>query len=117
MARYNAKWRDGTTEAVDSLHLPDAEWRKEINWCNPPWELLDDIAAKLRTSGDATTVIAPYWPKKSWFVHLSEMSIETVDMPPGHNLFSPQRQLGQGGVGPSAWSVVAFRVPLRPGCC
>jgi hypothetical protein len=115
--RYNAKWRDGTTEAVDSLHLPDTEWRKENNWCNPPWELLDDLAAKLRTSGAAATIIAPYWPKKPWFVHLSEMSFETVDMPPSHDLFSPQRQLGQGGVGPSAWSVVAFRVPLRPGCC
>jgi hypothetical protein len=23
LPRYNAKWRDGTAEAVDSLHLPD----------------------------------------------------------------------------------------------
>ncbi len=23
MPRYNAKWMDGTAEAVDSLHLPD----------------------------------------------------------------------------------------------
>jgi hypothetical protein len=95
--RYNAKWRDGTTEAVDSLHFPDTELRRENNWCNPPWELLDDLATKLRTSGAATTFIAPYWPKKPWFMHLSEMSILTVDMPPSHDLFSPQRQLGQGG--------------------
>jgi hypothetical protein len=60
---YNAKWRDGTTEAVDSLHRPDAEWRREINWCNPPWELIDDLAAKLWTSGAAATIIAPYWPQ------------------------------------------------------
>ncbi len=25
---YNAKWRDDTTEAMDSLHLPDVEWRR-----------------------------------------------------------------------------------------
>jgi hypothetical protein len=34
--RYNARWRDGTAEAVDSLHLRDAEWKREENWCNPP---------------------------------------------------------------------------------
>ena len=115
--RYNSKWRDGTAEAVDSLHLSDQEWRAENNWCNPPWELLDDLALKLRKSGAAATVIAPYWPKKPWFLHLSEMSTESVDMPPNHDLFSPQRQHGHAGVGSSAWSVVAFRLPLRPGCC
>ncbi len=114
--RYNAKWRDGTAEAVDSLHLSDEQWRDENNWCNPPWELLDDLVAKLRQSGAAATVIVPFWPKKPWFVHLAEMSSESVDMPPSRDLFSPQKQPGRVGVGPSSWSVVAFRVPLRPGC-
>jgi hypothetical protein len=36
LSRYNAKWRDGTAEVVDSLHMPDAEWRKGKNWCNSP---------------------------------------------------------------------------------
>jgi hypothetical protein len=117
LPRYNAKWRDGTAEAVDSLHLPNSAWRGEQNWCNPPWELLDDLAAKLLNSGAAATVIAPYWPKKPWFAHLAAMASETIDMPPSRDLFSPQKRLGQGGVGPSAWSVVAFRIPLRRGCC
>jgi hypothetical protein len=50
LSRYNAKWRDGTTEEVDNLHLPDQAWRKEQNWCNPPWKLIDDLASKLRSS-------------------------------------------------------------------
>ena len=29
LPRYNAKWRDGTTEAVDCLHPSDAKWRRE----------------------------------------------------------------------------------------
>ncbi len=60
ISRYNARWRGGTTEAMDSLHLRDAEWRREENWCKPPWELLDDLVVKLRTSRAAATVIAPY---------------------------------------------------------
>ena len=31
LPRYNAKWRDGTAEAVDCLRLPDAEWRAKHN--------------------------------------------------------------------------------------
>jgi len=31
LPRYNAKWRDETTEAVDCLRLPDANWRGEHN--------------------------------------------------------------------------------------
>ncbi len=41
-------------------------------------------------------------PKKPWFTHLSEMATESVVMPPSHDLFSSQRQMGRGGgVGPS----------------
>ena len=36
LPRYNARWRDPRCEAVDSLHLPDLEWLREHNWCNPP---------------------------------------------------------------------------------
>jgi hypothetical protein len=116
LVRYNAKWRDGKAEAVDSIHLTDEEWRREENWCNPPWALLDDLAAKLRQSGAGATVIAPKWPRFPWYQQLAELATETIEMPPARNLFSPQRQEGRAGVGPSAWSVVAFKVPHRRGC-
>ncbi len=75
------------------------------------------MVVKLRSSGAEATVITPYWPKKPWFIHLTEMSSETVDLPPETDLFFPQKQLGRGGgVGRSAWSVVAFRLPLHLGC-
>ncbi len=59
LTRYNDKWRDGSAEAVDSLHLPDRVWQEEKNWCNPPWALLDDLAATLRQLGATAMVIAP----------------------------------------------------------
>eukprot|EP00873_Tetraselmis_striata_P013661 jgi/Tetstr1/433925/TSEL_023102.t1 len=36
LPRYNAAWLDPNCEAVDSLHLSDAEWRRENRYCNPP---------------------------------------------------------------------------------
>eukprot|EP00873_Tetraselmis_striata_P019943 jgi/Tetstr1/440207/TSEL_028559.t1 len=47
LPRYKAAWLDPTCEAVDSLHLPDAEWRREKYWCNAPWPLLPDLVQKL----------------------------------------------------------------------
>ena len=56
LPRYNSRWLDPRTEAVDSLRLSDEAWRAESNWCNPPWELLDDLVLKLQRSGAAATV-------------------------------------------------------------
>eukprot|EP00873_Tetraselmis_striata_P001965 jgi/Tetstr1/422229/TSEL_013081.t1 len=33
LPRYNAAWLDPTCEAVDSLHPPDADWRRRENNC------------------------------------------------------------------------------------
>jgi hypothetical protein len=65
LPRYNSRWRDLTSEAVDCLHLPDNHWAAETNWCNPPWTLLPDLVQKLRQSGAEATVIAPYMPANS----------------------------------------------------
>eukprot|EP00873_Tetraselmis_striata_P027633 jgi/Tetstr1/447897/TSEL_035205.t1 len=61
LPRYNAAWLDPGCEAVDSLHLSDAECRRENNYCNSPWPLLPDLVQKLRQSGAAATVVAPRW--------------------------------------------------------
>eukprot|EP00873_Tetraselmis_striata_P022713 jgi/Tetstr1/442977/TSEL_031037.t1 len=66
LPRYNAAWLDPTCESVDSLHLPDADWRRENNWCNAPWPLLPDLVHKLQQSGAAATVVAPRWEGKAW---------------------------------------------------
>eukprot|EP00873_Tetraselmis_striata_P038201 jgi/Tetstr1/458465/TSEL_004320.t1 len=66
LPRYNAAWLDPTCEAVDLLHLPDADWRRENNWCNAPWPLLPDLVQKLQQSGAAATVIASRWEGKAW---------------------------------------------------
>eukprot|EP00873_Tetraselmis_striata_P010603 jgi/Tetstr1/430867/TSEL_002009.t1 len=55
LPRYNAAWLDPGCEAVDSLHLSDAEWRRENNYCNPPWPLLPDLGVP-PLGGTAATV-------------------------------------------------------------
>jgi hypothetical protein len=116
LARYNSRWLDPTTEAVDSLRLPDAAWRAENNWCNPPWDLLDDLVLKLRQCGAAATVIAPHWPGQPWYQQLTEMATAATVFPPSYDLFFPGLRGAHEGVGSTGWSVAAFRLPSRPGC-
>eukprot|EP00873_Tetraselmis_striata_P006616 jgi/Tetstr1/426880/TSEL_017093.t1 len=83
LPRYNAAWLDPGCEAVDSMHLSDAEWRRENNYCNPPWPLLPDLVQKLRQSGAAATVVAPRWEGKVWHQALTEITVaERVGVPP-----------------------------------
>ena len=106
---------DPRSEAVDSLRLSNDEWCAELNGCNPPWELLDDVVLKLRRSGAGATVIAPHWPGRPWYQQLSELASEAIVYPPSFGLFFPGRRGGHEGVGLTGWSAVAFRVLIRRG--
>ena len=112
--RYNSRWLDPRTEAVDCLRLPDEDWRRENNWCHPPWDLLDDLVLKLQRSGAAATVVCPCWTGRSWFQLLSEMSSSVEVLPPVGQNFVSQRDRSGGAV-PVRWSVAIFRLPLRAG--
>eukprot|EP00873_Tetraselmis_striata_P017702 jgi/Tetstr1/437966/TSEL_026596.t1 len=110
--RYNVAWLDPTCEAVDSLHLPDADWRRESNWCNAPWPLLPDLVQKLQRSGAAATVVAPRWGGKAWHRALTEMEVEELTVAPRAGLFRPGRRGGRGMIGRPHRAVTIFRVPF-----
>ncbi|KAK3270179.1 hypothetical protein CYMTET_21413 [Cymbomonas tetramitiformis] len=100
LPRYYAAWKDPLCEGVDSLVYV---WRRENNWVNPPWALLDEVAHKLREEEAAATVVVPYWPAQSWLRGL-------VMMPRCKDLFIPCRLRGSELRGPSKWDVVLFRI-------
>jgi hypothetical protein len=110
LPRFNARWRDPKCEDVDCLHLPDATWQRKNNYRNPPWSALPALAAKMSQSQAAATVIAPYWPNKTWYHALAHLSHTTLHFPAARDLFFPGRLGKHEGVGPPAWSIVAFRL-------
>lgn len=114
LPRYNSRWLDPGTEGVDCLRLSDQEWRKENNWCNPPWDLLPELVLKLRQSGAAATVVAPAWPSAAWHQGLLSMASHIITFPPMRDFFLPAKKGGARPVGCARWSAVVFRVPLRP---
>ena len=114
LPRYNSRWLDPGTEAVDCLRLSDATWRKENNWCHPPLELIDDLVLKLQRSGAMATVVVPMWPNKSWFQLLAEMasSVQIYEASPKLYQNRPGRPAGPGTV---RWNLAIFRLPRRAG--
>jgi hypothetical protein len=116
LSRFNAMWRDPKCEDVDCLHLPDTAWQREANYRKPPWSALPALCAKLHESDASTTVIAPYWPHKTWLQHPHNMATETIHYPASRDLFFPGGHGSREGVGRPRWSIVAFRLPRRHGC-
>jgi hypothetical protein len=91
LPRFNARWRDPQCEDIDCLRLPDAAWRRENNYCNPPWTALPALAAKLDQSQAPATVIAPYWPNKTWYHALSRLATAALHFPASRDMFFPGR--------------------------
>jgi hypothetical protein len=108
LPRFNSRERGPGCEAVDAMAQPDAEWRRERNWCHPPWALLPALAAKLRVSGASATVVAPTWRSAPWYGELLALCSELRVEPARRDLF--ERAPAQG---PTSWSVTVFKVPLR----
>ena len=89
------------------------DWTGDRNWVNPPWDLLPEVAQKLRESGAHATVVAPYWPACDWFRELWEMASEVEIVPPRKDLFLPTRLGASAALGPARWSAIFFRIPGR----
>jgi hypothetical protein len=109
LKRFNALADGPGCEAVDALVQTDEQWRAEVNWCHPPWQLLGQVASKLDVSGAAATVVAPTWRSSPWYAQLlglcSELRVEpartdTFDKTGALHLRAPT-------------SLTFFRIPRR----
>jgi hypothetical protein len=114
LPRFNSYMHDPQSEAVDAMAQSDAAWRAERNWCNPPWHMLGEVAAKLRNSGAPAIVVAPSWHSETWYQQLLALSSRVRSFAPQEDLFFPASQGNRGHVGRPAWAVTVFDVPERP---
>ncbi|KAK3273358.1 hypothetical protein CYMTET_18396 [Cymbomonas tetramitiformis] len=110
MPRYYAHWHEPGCEGVDSWAF---SWLGEVNWVNPPWSLLDEVAHKLREERCAATVVAPYWLGQMWFLPLEAMADVVVKLPRSRDLFPPSRLGGSELLGAS--SCIMFRISASRG--
>ncbi|KAK3271043.1 hypothetical protein CYMTET_20585 [Cymbomonas tetramitiformis] len=77
LPRYYAQWRDRGCEGVDFLAY---SWLGEVNWVNPLWSLLDEVAHKLREEslGGSELLGASSWDGTMLRISASREKYEVV---------------------------------------
>ena len=66
-------YRDPVSAGTDALLQ---SWDCLLAYAFPPWSILPQVLAKLRVSHRTLlTLIAPYWPQRSWFVDLLHLLV------------------------------------------
>lgn len=113
LRRFNSFWRSPGTEGVDAFAQPAASWRRERNWCNPPWGQLERLARHLATTGAEAVVVAPAWRHTIWHQLYRAMSdrVDTIPRQPG--IFAPGRPVPADRLRAPRWDVDVFHVPKR----
>ena len=57
-----------------AVHAMTISWKRMFNYIFPPFRLLHRILCKIREDGCKTILIAPAWPRQSWFLDLLLLS-------------------------------------------
>ena len=73
LPRYNSRYQDPYSEAVDALAQDN--WQQENNYVNCPFRLLPRVLDVIVQQQALATVIAPWWPSQPWFHRLKALTI------------------------------------------
>ena len=67
-------------------------WHKYLNYIFPPFSLIPNVLAKLRTDQAMAMIVVPDWPTQSWYTTYMEMLIKgpIIFKPHTTNLILPQ---------------------------
>lgn len=111
LPRFNSRWPCPGAEGVDALAQSDEDWYRELNYCNPPWSVLELLARKLYSSGAAALVVSPAWTHTIAYQALASMASRTEILRRSVAMFRPGRPLR--GVGAPKWDVAIHHIPRR----
>eukprot|EP00873_Tetraselmis_striata_P038037 jgi/Tetstr1/458301/TSEL_000340.t1 len=118
LPRFNVRWRIRAFRYA-KMWTPFNHGRlaaPETLFINCSWSMLDDLVDKLRQSGTAATVTVPHSPGRRWYQHNLELATDTIVHPRVRDMFFTGRLWARAWLERPGCSVVAFRLPLRPGC-
>lgn len=107
LPRYNSEFSDPQAIAVNAM---TQSWLTEVNWIHPPIDLLDVVAQKLTEQPAIATVVAPYWPHRSWFRSLKAICCSFETLPNANRQADPKHLLMFDRRGPGSWPLTYFHI-------
>jgi hypothetical protein len=98
LPRFNAKWRDPQCEDADFLHLPDAAWRHENNYCNPPLDCSPDARRQTPPVRRTCNRSGPLLAQQTLVPRPTAARVTDATLPPRKGRFLPrQARQARGG--------------------
>ena len=73
--RFASLFWDHSTVGVDALAQSNESWKKENNYVNPPFFLMQKVINKIIASKAHATVIAPVWRSQPLFQNLQHLCV------------------------------------------
>ena len=73
LSRFNSRYFDVNSSAIDCLAQQD--WSKEVNYCCPPFALIQRTIDVVISQRATATLVVPWWPGKPWFRLLRQLSV------------------------------------------
>ncbi|XP_041437982.1 uncharacterized protein pfkfb2.L isoform X1 [Xenopus laevis] len=72
VTRFFARCRDPLAVGVDAM---TQHWQFNLAYVFPPLPMLPRVLKKIKQSLSTVITVAPYWPRRTWFSDLQEMSV------------------------------------------
>jgi len=99
--RFPRWWGDGG-ESPDAFQK---DWGQEgLLWCNPPFEMLAQITAKLIAEKGRMVLVCPDWPSQGWLHSIQKHVLRRMLVPKGTLFF----ELDGRPTGPTQWDTWVF---------
>ena len=103
---HNSKCKEFFGEEQDALQQ---SWEGKLNWCNPPFSLLDQVVDKVIKERPAVVVVVPDWQRLPWFQRLRQVAERQTYRACGVRVF----ELDGKPVNPTRWGTYFFYIPPR----
>ncbi|XP_041446270.1 uncharacterized protein LOC121403038 [Xenopus laevis] len=72
VSTFFARYRDPLAAGVDAM---TQHWQFKLAYVFPPLPMLPRVLKKLKQSRATVIVVAPFWPRRTWFSDLQELSV------------------------------------------
>lgn len=86
LPKYNSMYWDPGTSGVNAMAQRD--WNKEMNYCAPPFSMINSVLDLVIQQRAKMTLIAPIWKGASWMLKLRKMCVqEPIILPQNGHTF------------------------------
>ena len=68
---YNSRCKEFFGTEDDAM---SKSWTGCLNWCNPPFAMLDQVTAKILEERPEVVIVVPDWQREKWFQKLREVA-------------------------------------------